>query len=1018
LSASTSSHTREWLSHIVRGGSRLEERLGQARAGQGQPEPDGLLARWQQLLGGDEALRERLALSGWTMAELPSEADLVNGQDPGDELPHWAVRLERLLEGLCRTSLPEELLDARFPLPFQELHLRLAALWLQEMEGAAGWSRFLPLARRSLARYTAARLAELATPVLVHQFRRYLASRDPLVAFHPEEYERQDDHYQAFASTLLDGGLVDVFGRFPVLARQLSQEYQRRLRFALELSEHLEHDAEALTAIFGVDCGQVHGVVSGAGDLHRGGRSVIILQLEGSQRLVYKPRSLAKEQALEQLVVQLELDLRPARVYHRGSYGWMEHVPHRECPDAAAVDRCYHRLGLWLALVHSVQGNDCHFENLIVDGDRPVLIDAETLGHGYAEEAGTEHPTARIAVTLKASVLGTGFLPIWVPQNNEGEAYDSGGFGATGGDPMPLETTSWRAINSDGMRPERRRLTTPHAGNTVLLNGQPQRPGEHLEPLCRGFAEGYRRIMQNWPSLWQTGSSLDRLVEAPTRFIVRSTRIYQQLLTQARQPALMSSGVEQSLLFEQMAATYLRGWTTISGRTWLEELASLEDLDVPYFEVRGSEVGPGSRSGREVVEAQLRGLSEEELRRQTDLVRLVYRDLESAAGVALSAPQPEPRSGKEEADFHAAAEAVGELMMRSVVSGADGRCAWWSVTHAPRKGRLLPASTNFDLYSGTTGIAIFLAQWGQPAATALAHDSLLATAREFATLETHGRWGLFDGAAGLLYALSFLDPADPEVDAARQSLLGMLGRHESTEWDVGAGEAGRLLASLPWADSDTLARQVERLLQAQSAEGSWATESQPPLGGYAHGSAGVAVALLRTAARLDHNGAWEGARRALRHQQSLSEKPGWWKDLRASGQPNLSWCNGSAGIGLAALEAYAFDRAAWAEELLEPALQTVLEQPSSPDTCLCCGAMGGIELLLQAGLRLARPELIAEARRRAAPWARKVVSGQIPLVRGAGDLYCQGLFQGLAGLGLGFLRLADPGGSRSVLAWW
>ena len=999
------------------GASRLEERLQSAGLQQHRPAEAGLLARWEALLGSAEGLRERLSLSGWSGPDLPCEIDLVRGtRVEADSVPAWAKRLEGLLEAVEAPGEGadfEPLRDSSLPLPFEEIHLRWAARWLREMESAAGWHRFGAAARRVLARYTAGRLAEISASVMVGEFRRYLAMNDPLSAFDPEGCEDKNDNYLAYLSDLLGGGLRELLSRYPVMARQFAEEFDRRLEFARELARHLENDADELRHFFGLDPSVVEDFSSGLGDLHHTGRMVVKFTFGDGQSLIYKPRSLAKESAFIDFAAVFAPELQPARVVDRGSYGWMEHVSHRSCPDVPSVRRCYYRMGLLLALVHGVRGDDCHFENLIVDGDRPVLIDGETLGHGRALRRADDHPRRRIADELENSVLSTGFLPIWVALNEHGEAYDAGAFGATGGSPMPLKTLYWRAMNTDGMRPERRPRETPFALNTVVLEDRVQSPMDHIGPLCEGFGAGYRRLMEGWVEHWSDGGALNRLVTAPTRFILRSTRIYHQLLARARDPKLLKDGAEHDLFLEQLATTYIKGWTTVEGKVWLDELRALQDLDVPYFEVRGEETGPGCQSGRQVVEEQLRSLSPEGLERQLEILRLVYRRMD--ASPAEPRTRVTPKAIDQENLFQRAAQSIADVMLHSAVRHEDGHGAWWSVAHAPLKGRLQPIPTGHDLYSGTAGIALFLAHF--EGGRELARETAADSCRTVLSGDLCGGRGLFDGAAGSLYLLSHLDTEDHELQALRSRLREAVEQSEPTAWDIGAGAAGRLMAAADSGSSDFLTEEIRRLVQAQNSQGGWDEARHSALGGYAHGSAGIAAALLRAAARLDDADAYRAARLGLDFQKSLALGSGRWSDLRPGGESSLSWCNGSAGVGLAALEAHLVGRPEWAEDLLEPALQAILSESAPSDTCACCGAMGGIELLLEAGRILRRPALVKAARRRARPWAAAVLSGEYPLARGCGTLYCQGLFQGLAGLGWGFLRLADPERYRSVVAW-
>ena len=100
---------------------------------------------------------------------------------------------------------------------------------------------------------------------------------------------------------------------------------------------------------------------------------------------------------------------------------------------------------------------------------------------------------------------------------------------------------------------------------------------------------------------------------------------------------------------------------------------------------------------------------------------------------------------------------------------------------------------------------------------------------------------------------------------------------------------------------------------------------------------------------------------------------------------------------------------------IDAALETTLARGFGANHSLCHGDLGNLETLLQAGEKLADPRWRAEAARMGAAtlesirrngWICGVPSG----------VETPGLMQGLAGIGYGLLRLADPRRTPSVLA--
>jgi lantibiotic modifying enzyme len=155
----------------------------------------------------------------------------------------------------------------------------------------------------------------------------------------------------------------------------------------------------------------------------------------------------------------------------------------------------------------------------------------------------------------------------------------------------------------------------------------------------------------------------------------------------------------------------------------------------------------------------------------------------------------------------------------------------------------------------------------------------------------------------------------------------------------------------------------------------------------------------------------------------FSAQHGNWPDFRPTApQPYMAaWCHGGPGIGLARLGGLPVLDTPAIRQDIEAALaltaQTLTDAHKHADH-VCCGNLGRIEVLLAAGVNLARPELVAAAQRAAAQvvaYARRRgyhFSNALPH-----GLLAPGLFQGAAGIGYELLRLAFPQRLPVILLW-
>lgn len=127
-----------------------------------------------------------------------------------------------------------------------------------------------------------------------------------------------------------------------------------------------------------------------------------------------------------------------------------------------------------------------------------------------------------------------------------------------------------------------------------------------------------------------------------------------------------------------------------------------------------------------------------------------------------------------------------------------------------------------------------------------------------------------------------------------------------------------------------------------------------------------------------------------------------------------AWCHGAPGIGLARLQSLCYlDNLATRTEI-NTAIKTTLEQGFGSNHSLCHGDLGNLELILQASLILndsnCQNKLNHHTQKILASIHQQGWVCGVPL-----GVETPGLMTGLAGIGYGLLRLAEPHRIPSVL---
>jgi type 2 lantibiotic biosynthesis protein LanM len=542
------------------------------------------------------------------------------------------------------------------------------------------------------------------------------------------------------------------------------------------------------------------------------------------------------------------------------------------------------------------------------------------------------------------------------------------------------------------------------------------------------------------------------------RVIIRATQIYSVLLSESFHPDVLRNALDRDRLFDRL-------WIGIDQNPNLARVIPSERDDLWQGDIPMFTTGAGSRdlwdgagrklpdffeeSGLTLVQRRLRQFGDKDLDRQLWVVRASLASVVLGGDRAPLPPYPMTagHSGVDCERLLAAARAVGDCLEERAIRGPEGDASWINLALVnDRYWSIRPLGV--DLYDGLPGVALFLGYLGQLTGeeryTDLARAALEATRPTIRQLGASMTGiGAFDGWGGVIYALAHLGRLwnQPELFREAEVLAGRLPAliEDDKTFDVIAGAAGCIGALLtlyrvaPSEQTLASARQCgdHLLARAQSMpQGVGWPSPMPangPLTGFSHGTAGIAWALLELAEVSGDSRYRRTALEALAYERSLfNAQEGNWPDLRLDEQaPNqgseggapecgMAWCHGAPGIGLGRLGILRHVDDAMIREEIEIALRTTLAQGFGHNHTLCHGDLGNLELVLEAGEVLEDPHWHAERDRLAAiileSTRRDGWRCAIPF-----NVETPGLMTGLAGIGYGLLRLADPGQVPSVL---
>jgi len=1014
-----------------------------------------------ELLGeDDERLAQRMPAPDWAREveaayaqPLPDDFVLFAAVQEADDDP--GVRFLELLAPLvvrAQARLREELAGVVALADGDELPFEpdaLADLWLQAVP-----SRLFPLLGRVMVlELHVARMEgriEGATPA---------------------------ERFEAFAASVRrPETALRLLGEYPLLARRAVELLASWVDTGVELARHLAEDWALVRERFGLgaDAARLTEVQAGAGDAHEGGRSVVILGLGpreapagAAAKLVYKPRSLAADAHFQELLAWLNErgDHPPFRVLEvldRGDHGWLEFVDNRPCADAGEVQRFFRRQGAYLALLYGLEATDFHFENLIACGEHPVLVDLETLFHGrHAVPDAASEDVGLVYEAVGQSVLRVGLLPQRVFDNEEFEGVDISGLTGVEGQLSPDKVMQWDAAGTDEMRITRERVPMLGGQNLPTLGEAELSALDHREDVLEGFRSLYRLLERERDALLAEGGPLRAFADDRVRSVLRPTHQYARFLGESSHPDFLRDALEYERFCDRL-------WVAAVGLPALERVIPHErrDLfasDVPVFFSRPASrdlwTSDGTRladfwpqSGLELVERRLAGLGDADLKRQLWLARGSLATLSLHEGRQMWPSYPtievEPPASRDALleRVRGAARDVGRELSRQALRGPDDMVAWMGLVYVKKLWKILPLEEDF--YAGMAGVIHYLAYQGavggDPEVEALAKAAWRTCKPRFqAARETTGRVGAFAGLGGLVYGLAHWgalwgdeEPWD-EADRIVEALPARL--EQDDQFDVIGGTSGLiggLLAFEACRPSERtralLRRASERLYEAvqpQAVGVGWPNPlgNEHPITGFSHGASGVAWALTRLYEFTGEERFLATALEAVRYERSqYDDELGEWKhnaetedsletvtwteDLLSAG-----WCYGSPGVGLARLRMLPHTDEAIVREDVVTAVEKTLRAGFGSNHCLCHGDLGNLDFVYAAARALGDDGLLAAADHVTASVLASIerdgwVCG-VPL-----GVDAPAMLNGLAGIGYGLLRVADPARVPSLLA--
>lgn len=378
-------------------------------------------------------------------------------------------------------------------------------------------------------------------------------------------------------------------------------------------------------------------------DPHQGHQTVKCITFKDGAHLIYKPRSLKPEAALNSFLRWINqqsssFSFKTAAILDRDSYGYMEYIDACPCRSEEEYESFFYHLGGLFGLSHICGSSDLHFENLIANGPNPIIIDAETilpvsndidchLGIQTSSLISTPH-TKLSSFDTDISVLGALLIP-----NQKLPKYE------------------WTHINTDAMEREQIAIDLDYSQCNPFGDNEARDRFTFRSALLKGMFDLYQLLMDHKDELLCHNGPFRVFRDIPLRFLLRHTNSYALLLRELfRGEHLKSdSAFEQGL--KKLEGCYKNippEKKAVYKKAVEAEKIAFRRGDIPYFTVNSSSAIVESEgisipgllecSPMEHLEKRIDQMGDEDLKALMDMVKDSLDQIESSTKMKNEVP--------------------------------------------------------------------------------------------------------------------------------------------------------------------------------------------------------------------------------------------------------------------------------------------------------------------------------------------------------------------------------------------
>ena len=819
--------------------------------------------------------------------------------------------------------------------------------------------------------------------------------------------------------------VIYLFDKYPLLENLLYNFTENTLAYLSQILSDYIKEKESLKEKFNVKHLDLIDVKLFMGDFHNKGKFVTKFIFSGGFSLMYKPRLAKNEDIFNSLINTinnsgLDVQIKIPSYWEINGHTWVEFIWPYYVPEDFNPHFYYKNLGKILGILYAVGVSDINAENLICSGGLPTIIDLECISKVFVKNTSI----SLFENYFNRSVISIGILPVWKHSN----LYERN-----------LLLSILFKFGSN--------IHLPQNSKTIF-----ELSSDTFPDFVSGFNDSYLALQHIDLDIFHI-----KFKNCKQRVVIHDTLLYACFQREMRLPESLHGG--QSIV-NLVKKSIPKSYSDYSKELCQSILEQLNNNDIPLFYI-SPEGNIIDAYGNKILSLN-NVIKDERVLSSTDLI-FQKRIIESSINQVLDSLNPIRHKVSHiiansnvdksilQANCKSAAQKVSNEIFKNCLKLVD-EINWIGKNPSKIDGRFQVDIMDESLYSGTAGIAMLFGQIAKVENHSEYFRLYSAIQRNLKKRFYRITNGIVDAKIyGDAQAFSyhfypicciFLTCCNSNKDNIdKKYILDILSfvKENYLPYVKDCGYLGGIIGyidclielqrnkivELPYYYIEEV---YEKLLGFEQLNNnvsifphfeSMAGKSTAiPLGGFAHGSAGIAYVLYKLFKLTKDNKIYSKFIRVLNHDRFFfNQLTNSWTDGRIQGshQDMGAWCHGAGGIGLSRV---LLIREGYYDDIVIQELNnavSVLKKHLGQNQCICHGDLGNLEILKMIADTIHDNELHLFVNSQINNLAIKVISGE-KLVFGDGHTFPNlGLFLGQAGIAYQMLRFSNWEKTSSVL---